>query len=195
MDGVPLLLTDTAGLRSSSDDIESIGVERTRREAADSDLLIVVIDGSEPFSEGDQNVLNEIADRRYIIALNKSDLPTFTETPIDERSSAIETQRVVSVSAKTDDGLNALRAAILQPFTTAKSNGDGLLITNARHYDLLLRANEAIRSSTELLNAGASEELILVGLHNALRYLGDITGETTSDEILGEIFSTFCIGK
>jgi tRNA modification GTPase len=195
MDGVPLLLTDTAGLRSSSDDIESIGVERTRREAADSDLLIVVIDGSEPLSEGDRNVLNEIADRRYIIALNKSDLPTFTETPIDERSSAIETQRVVSVSAKTDDGLNALRAAILQPFTIAKSNGDGLLITNARHYDLLLRANEAIRSSTELLNAGASEELILVGLHNALRYLGDITGETTSDEILGEIFSTFCIGK
>jgi tRNA modification GTPase len=195
MDGVPLLLTDTAGLRSSSDDIESIGVERTRREAADSDLLIVVIDGSEPLSEGDRNVLNEIADRRYIIALNKSDLPTFTETPIEERSSAIETQRVVSVSAKTDDGLNALRAAILQPFTIAKSNGDGLLITNARHYDLLLRANEAIRSSTELLNAGASEELILVGLHNALRYLGDITGETTSDEILGEIFSTFCIGK
>jgi tRNA modification GTPase len=70
-----------------------------------------------------------------------------------------------------------------------------LLITNARHHDLLLRAVEALESSTRLLVEGASEELLLVGLHNALRYLNEITGETTTEEILGQIFSTFCIGK
>ena len=93
------------------------------------------------------------------------------------------------MSAKTGRGVDEL------PFTNGTANGDSLMITNARHYDLLVRATNAVLSSERLLAEHASEELILVGLHNALRYLGDITGETTSDEILGEIFSTFCIGK
>lgn len=194
LEGVPVVLTDTAGLRHSSDHIELVGVERTKREAADSDLLVVVVDGSRSPDHEDQRVLSDISDRKYVIALNKSDLPNFSETAMAESSWASQAP-VIPVSAKTAAGLDELRAAMLKPFTTVKTNGDGLLITNARHYDLLVRACEAIDSSTELVNRGASEELILVGLHNALRYLGDITGETTSDEILGQIFSTFCIGK
>ena len=187
--GVPLVITDTAGLRVSTDQIEAIGVDRTRREAADSDLLVVVIDGSEPLTEADREVLSEAANRRYIIALNKSDLSGFSATRITDRSS------IVSVSAKTAAGLDGLRAAMLKPFTNGNANGEGLLITNARHHDLLMRAIDSIRSSENLLLDHASEEIILVGLLNALRYLGEITGETTSDEILGKIFSTFCIGK
>ncbi|HMH44619.1 MAG TPA: tRNA uridine-5-carboxymethylaminomethyl(34) synthesis GTPase MnmE [Pyrinomonadaceae bacterium] len=190
IDGVPLIVTDTAGLRVSTDEIEAIGVDRTRREAADSDLLIVVIDGSESLTEEDREVLSEAADRRYIIALNKSDLGGFSAARITDDPSTI-----VSVSAMTAAGLEGLRAAILQPFTNGNANGEGLLITNARHHDLLTRAMDAIRSSENLLRDSASEEIVLVGLLNALRYLGEITGETTSDEILGEIFSTFCIGK
>ena len=102
---------------------------------------------------------------------------------------------IISVSAKTAAGLDGLRAAMLKPFTNGNANGEGLLITNARHHDLLMRAIDSIRSSENLLLDHASEEIILVGLLNALRYLGEITGETTSDEILGKIFSTFCIGK
>ena len=190
LEGVPLIVTDTAGLRVSTDQIEAIGVDRTRREAADSDLLIVVIDGSESLTEEDGAVLSEAANRRYIIALNKSDLDGFSATRITDDPSSI-----ISVSAKTASGLDGLRAAMLQPFTNGNANGEGLLITNARHYDLLTRAIDAVRSSESLLLDGASEEIILVGLLNALRYLGEITGETTSDEILGKIFSTFCIGK
>jgi tRNA modification GTPase len=190
VDGVPLIVTDTAGLRVSTDQIEAIGVDRTRREAADSDLLIVVIDGSESLTEEDHQVLSEAVSRRYIIALNKSDLAGFSATRITDDPSSI-----VSVSAKTAAGLDRLRAAILKPFTNGNANGEGLLITNARHHDLLTRAIDAIRSSENLLLDRASEEIILVGLLNALRYLGQITGETTSDEILGRIFSTFCIGK
>src|SRR5439155_12412132 len=187
--GVPLVITDTAGLRVSTDQIEAIGVDRTRREAADSDLLVVVIDGSESLTEEDREVLSEAANQRYIIALNKSDLSGFSATRITDRSS------IVSVSAKTAAGLDGLRAAMLKPFTNGNANGEGLLITNARHHDLLMRAIDSIRSSENLLLDHASEEIILVGLLNALRYLGEITGETTSDEILGKIFSTFCIGK
>lgn len=195
VEGVPLVLTDTAGLRDSTDDIELVGVERTKREAADSDLLIVVVDGSRSPDVEDERVLTDIANRRYVIALNKSDLPNFSASAMADASWASQAQQLVSVSARTEAGIDELRAAMLKPFATAKINGDGLLITNARHYDLLLRARDAIQSSAELVKVGASEELTLVGLHNALRYLGDITGETTSDEILGQIFSTFCIGK
>lgn len=196
LSGVPVVLTDTAGLRVSNDQIESIGVDRAKREAADSDLLIIVIDGSSSLTEEDRAVLAETASQRHVIALNKSDLPTFSLARMKEESFLPQIDStIVSVSARTEAGLDTLRAAILRPFTNGNSDGRGLLITNARHHDLLQRAVEAIRSSEESLKQRASEELVLVGLHDALRLLGQITGEITSDEILGQIFSTFCIGK
>lgn len=195
LDGIPITLTDTAGLRTSKDQIESIGIDRTKREAADSDLLIVVIDGSTALTEEDRSVIAEVAAQRHIIAINKSDLPTFSITNAYEDSSHHDPDRLISVSARTTAGLEQLRAAILESFKNGDAAVEGLLITNARHHDLLRCAIDAIMSSERLLETRASEELILVGLHNALRFLGEITGETTSDEILGKIFSTFCIGK
>jgi tRNA modification GTPase len=193
IDGVPVTLIDTAGIRSSSDEIESIGVARAKREAADADLLIVVIDGSESLLDEDHFVLAEVADVRHIVALNKSDLPTFSTTIFAPREP--NCAAVVAVSAKNETGLDSLRAAILKPFANGKAHSEGLLITNARHHELLGRSIAAIASSERLLREHTSEEIILVGLHNALRYLGEITGETTTEEILGQIFSTFCIGK
>jgi tRNA modification GTPase len=195
MDGVPVLLIDTAGIRSSSDEIELIGVARSRREAADADLLVVVVDGSESLSDEDRLVLAEVSNVRHIFALNKSDLPTFSTAMFDRQQADPNSPAVVSVSAKIETGLESLRTAILQPFANGNAHSEGLLITNARHHDLLVRAIEAIASSEQLLDERASEEMVLVGLHNALRYLGEITGETTTEEILGQIFSTFCIGK
>ena len=189
-EGIPVTLTDTAGLRASSDQIESIGIDRTKREAADSDLLIVVIDGSEALTDEDRRVIADVSDQRHVLAINKSDLPTFSPTRVNENN-----HRSVPVSAETREGLEQLRAAILESFRNGDAPVEGLLITNARHHDLLRCAIEAIIASQSLLEAQASEEIILVGLHHALRFLGEITGETTSDEILGKIFSTFCIGK
>jgi tRNA modification GTPase len=194
--GIPVLLIDTAGIRNSSDEIESMGVDRARRQAAEADLLIVVIDASEPLRKEDEMVLAEVADARHIVALNKSDLPTFSTTGFDTQiTTSLKRAGRVCVSARNDAGLDGLRAAILNPFANGKAQSEGLLITNARHHDLLARVIEAIASSEDLLEHRASEELVLVGLHSALRYLGEITGETTTDEILGQIFSTFCIGK
>jgi tRNA modification GTPase len=193
---VPIVITDTAGLHVASETVEAIGVERTKREAADSDLLLVVIDGSEPITEEDRCALPEAAGRPHVIALNKSDLATFSATRLaDDSLLEPKSSVIVPVSAKTGDGVDELQATIIEPLTNGTANGDSLMITNARHHDLLTRASNAVLSSERLLAQHATEELILVGLHDALRYLGDITGETTSDEILGEIFSTFCIGK
>jgi len=195
VDGFPVLLIDTAGIRRSVDEIESMGVERARREAADADLLIVVIDGSEQLRDEDRFVLAEVSELRYIVALNKSDLPSFSTVTFDQQRSSANRSAVVTVSAKSEAGLASLRTAILKPFANGNARNEGLLITNARHHDLLVRSIDAIASSEQLLKEHASEEMVLVGLHNALRYLGEITGETTTEEILGEIFSTFCIGK
>jgi len=194
LDGVPIALIDTAGIRHTVDEIELIGVDRTRRAAADADLLIVVVDGSEPLTEEDEVVLQDVVDKPHILAINKSDLSTYSAAGSFPGS---DQNRVtaLSVSAVTEAGLAELRTAILKPFANGSGANEGLLITNARHHDLLVRCVAAIESSQKLASERASEELILVGLHNALLYLGEITGETTADEILGKIFATFCIGK
>jgi tRNA modification GTPase len=95
----------------------------------------------------------------------------------------------------TGEGLEKLSTAILKAFGNVDSEEVGLLVTDSRHYDLLRRAESWLAQSQEALSAAASEELVLVGLHNALRFLGEITGETTTEDILSEIFTTFCIGK
>jgi len=196
LDGVPVTLIDTAGIRTTTEQIESIGVDRTRRAAADADLLVVVIDGARPATEEDKAVLEHASGKIHVIAVNKSDLPTFsTAAGIGELSPNSRHTSTVAVSAITEHGINELRTAILKPFVNGHSTGEGLTITNARHHDLLVRAVNAIASSQQLIHDDAGEEIVLIGLHNALKFLGEVTGETTTEEILGQIFSTFCIGK
>jgi tRNA modification GTPase len=190
--GVPILLTDTAGVRESKDEVEHLGVERTRRAIADADLVIVILDGSQLLTQEDREVLNEVDRSSYIIALNKCDLNSFKDSEIYLNN---KQAKALNVSAKTGAGFDALRAAILEPFATFDTNDVGLLVTDARHFDLLRRAHSALCSSLDLFEQRASEELVLVGLYDSLRFMGEITGETTPDDVLSHIFATFCIGK
>lgn len=189
--GIPISLTDTAGIRRAGNKIEVIGVARTHRAMADADLLVVVIDGSSELLAEDLAVLSEATDTRHIVAVNKCDLP---EMPgLDQQLGA--PSEVIHLSALTAEGLEDLTAAILEPFGMVDSEGVGLLVTDSRHYDLLRRTQGSLEESLEMIKDAASEELVLVGLHNALKFLGEITGETTTEELLSQIFSTFCIGK
>ncbi|HEX8143558.1 MAG TPA: tRNA uridine-5-carboxymethylaminomethyl(34) synthesis GTPase MnmE [Pyrinomonadaceae bacterium] len=190
--GVPVLLTDTAGVRASADRIESLGIERTRHAMADADIIVVVLDGSQPLTDEDLEVVGDIAESPHLIALNKSDLDTFRHNGLEHIDNGVP---VVAISAKTGAGFDELRAAILKPFASPHMQSAGLLITDARHFDLLRRAHQSLESSAALLEQRASEELLLVGLYNALRFLGEITGETTPEDVLSQIFATFCIGK
>lgn len=191
IDGVPVLLTDTAGIRASTDVIEQIGIERTRQAIADSDLIVVVIDGSQPITSDDKAIIDEAVNCHYIIALNKCDLETY--------GSGIEglenISPILKVSAKTGAGLNGLCNAIIRPFSVNNYQETSFIITSPRHHDLLNRAVDSLRFSQRELEQRSGEELILVGLYDALRYLGEITGETTSEDVLSQIFATFCIGK
>ena len=192
IDGVPVLLTDTAGVRTSPDRIERLGIERTHQAIVDADLVLVVLDGSEPHTEDDREVLAKAAQTRYLIALNKSDLESYS---FEHLPDTCDRTRVVVVSAKTGAGIKALRDAIVEPFKIKTVDDSDFLITNARHYDLLRRAADSLRRSNELIQRRTSEELSLTGLYDALRFLGEITGETTPEDVLTQIFSTFCIGK
>lgn len=189
--GIPISLTDTAGIRRAGDKIEAIGVARTHRAMADADLLVVVIDGSTELLVEDLAVLSQATDTRHIVAVNKCDLPRMAS--LDQQLG--DPSEVIHLSALTAEGLEDLTAAILEPFGLVDSEGVGLLVTDSRHYDLLRRTQRSLEESLEMLRDAASEELVLVGLHKALKFLGEITGETTTEAILSQIFSTFCIGK
>ncbi len=196
---IPISLIDTAGLRETTDTVESIGVERSRATMADADIVIVMLDASEQTSDEDREILASVKQLNYIVALNKIDKVPSTDTDriIAGEHSGLSYLRgkIVPVSAKTGEGLDDLRNRIIRPFAAEDVSTAGFLVTDARHHDLLVRAKAEIGQSLGQLNDKMSEEIVLIGLHNAIRYLGQITGETTTEDMLTRIFSTFCIGK
>jgi tRNA modification GTPase len=188
INNIPISLIDTAGLRETSDIVESIGVERSKRSMADADLVVVLLDGSEVLTVEDKEIMSQVDDLNHIIVLNKSDLG-------QSLSGVANKSHIVKVSAKTGEGLDDLHRAILEPFSLHDTDNKGLLISDARHNDLLLRAKSEIEMSVRFIDEKMSEEIILIGLHNAMLFLGQVTGETTTEDMLARIFSTFCIGK
>lgn len=186
--GVPVVLTDTAGMRETTDHIESMGIARAHRALCDADLVLALVDGSSEITEEDRLVLSRNRENTLVV-INKCDLPSASADLVTQFSGAVR------VSARTGEGLDTLRSAIIHSFHSPELASGGLLVTNARHYDLLRRTEREVDASTAAIGEGRSEELVLVSLHNALRYLGEITGETTAEDILSGIFSTFCIGK
>ncbi|MDH3492102.1 MAG: tRNA uridine-5-carboxymethylaminomethyl(34) synthesis GTPase MnmE [Acidobacteriota bacterium] len=187
---IPVSLIDTAGLRETVDTVESIGVARSKRAMADADVVVVVLDGSVELTGEDMEILAESSDLERIIAINKDDL---FDSPLAEAD--LEGETVVIVSAKTGHGLKKLEEAVISPYQNEVSETSGFVVSDARHHDLLERCADEIEASIELLDQNMSEEIVLVGLHNAIRYLGEITGETTTEDMLTRVFETFCIGK
>lgn len=194
IDGVPVRLVDTAGLRETDDEIERIGVGRTRSSIADADVVIVVIDGQADSADTLGPLLDESRDSRRVVVVNKTDLgPPEAGVVGHIRAAGVNP---ILVSALSGDGLDDVRGAILSAVGGLPVvETDSLLVTNARHHELLRRASAALSSASEALSAGFSEEIALAGLHEALQTLGELTGETVIDDVLGMIFSTFCIGK
>ncbi len=191
INGVPIQLVDTAGVRNPTDFIESLGIERTYRAMAEADVILVVFDGSLPFSQENNALFQQLTEQKCLFVLNKSDLPTFCDK---EFISLAFSSDPIKISTKTRNGLIELQNALLKPFGVQNNQTD-VLITNVRHHDLLIRAIDSLKSAVSLFHINATEDIIVPEFYNALKYLGEITGETTPDDILRQIFSTFCIGK
>jgi tRNA modification GTPase len=205
--GVPVRLVDTAGIRETVDVVESIGIKRSRTAIADADIVLLVLDNSESLTEDDKRLLEEVPVERRIIALNKSDLAhrlavdaveMAAEMPLGIHAStaAQDFTRAIPISALTGAGFESLREMIFSYLSgDAATERDDLLITDARQQQAVRVALEQLQAARDLIIEGELEEIILLKLQTALTALGDITGETLTDDILGQIFSTFCIGK
>ncbi len=190
--GIPVKLVDTAGIRRALDEAESIGIQKSMEALADADLVLVVLDASQPGAAEDQPLLDQIKDRKAIVVENKSDLGA-THTPTPARGEAIRT------SALTGEGIPELRAAILRHVTgdagSAGSVAEAGFLTNARHQSLVRDSITALDAAQAAVHNRVPHEMLLLDLYSALRPLDDITGATTNDDILNLIFSRFCIGK
>jgi len=176
--GVPVRLVDTAGIREGQELVEKLGIERSLEAMADADLVLVVLDGSDPLTDEDSRIL-EMTPRRLLV-VNKADLPRRAEVA----------EPHISVSALTGAGLDDLRRAITPPLIDETG-----FITSVRHEGLLREAAEALANARRAVQNGIPHEMLLLDLYAALQPIDAITGATTADDILNRIFSTFCIGK
>jgi len=192
--GVKFVLTDTAGLGRAADAIEKEGMERVMRRIPEADIVLWVVDSSQPYGEADEDVYTAIREKTTIAVLNKADLPERIEA---DRMDSKGVRMVVHTSALTGSGLDALRAGLYEVFTDRGHRGAALLVTNVRHRDALVKADEALARACLRLGEGpgGGAEFLAFELRDALASLGAITGETATEEVLAEIFSRFCIGK
>ena len=187
--GVPVRLIDTAGIRETTDLVESIGISRSRTAIADADVSLLVLDASEPLTDDDLGLLNHLSQERRIVALNKTDLPARLE------AGSIPSEGL-SISALTGEGFDLLTETIFERLAgDTAAERDDIMLTDARQHSAVQSAIEQLRDASELIRTRELEEIVLLRLRGALSSLGEITGETLTDDILGQIFSTFCIGK
>lgn len=194
LNGVPILLTDTAGIRDTDDAVEKIGVERSKKSIQEADLVLVMLDGSELLTDEDRSVLRATHDKKRIIIINKTDLgrPKYTEAVRAKANG----DPVLEISALTGSGLEELAEEIRQIYNFhAMSGNSGAVITNMRHKQALLVAREALYRAADAIQSGMPADIASIDMNEAISALGEITGETVSDDIVNEIFHHFCVGK
>ena len=194
LEGIPVRLLDTAGVRASGDRVEQIGVDRSFRAMADADAILLVVDASQPPEEEDERLRERLAAMSCILVMNKCDLASVWSP--EQKQAYAGDWPSMGVSALTGEHIDLLRKAILEHlFGDSTAQRDGILVTNLRHCHCLEAARDHLARASAALRQGLSEEFALVDLHAGLRSLGAITGETSVEDILGEIFSRFCVGK
>ena len=187
---VPLLLTDTAGIRESADQAEKMGVERSKEQAGNAELVLHVIDRSAPLTDEDLAVAELVKGQKRIIVLNKADLPA-----VSTSRSCLPVGCVVEVSAKTGEGLGSLYRLIEEMFLDGRVSSEGDIITHARHTYLLDEAIRHLRAAVSDIAGGMPEDIVSIDLKAAYSLLGEMIGEAVGDDVLDRIFEEFCVGK
>ncbi|MCE5257525.1 MAG: tRNA uridine-5-carboxymethylaminomethyl(34) synthesis GTPase MnmE [Chloroflexi bacterium] len=191
LDGIPFEVIDTAGITHSANPIEVLGIERSRKAVAQADLVLLVIDASQPSSYADLDVAALLDGKKALVVLNKSDL-----NPLYSYDGVLPGVPHLAVSALTGAGLRDLRQEMVSRVLAGNvSTGQEALVSNPRHRQALEGAQVCLQHVREAAGQGIYQDLWSIDLTEALRLLGEITGETASDELLTMIFSAFCIGK
>lgn len=186
--GITLRLIDTAGIRNTEDVVENIGVEKSKKVLNDAELVLFLIDGSKGFMHEDKEILQEIGDKNHIILINKIDL--------QNEKISIDDENIIRISAKTGEGMTELENKIEELFNLKNLDSENeLIITNMRHKDLLNKAKNGLKTAKETINTGLPIDMISINIKTAIASLGEILGESISEDVLNKIFEKFCVGK
>jgi tRNA modification GTPase len=189
--GIPVVFIDTAGLREAQDDLEREGIRRSRETLARAELILHVLDGSEPLTEADTIHLAELAGKKRILVRNKMDLPAKLELPPE-----IAALNLVNVCCLSGQGIEALKDAIQNlVWSGGIEAGAWQMTINSRHQDALNRARFSARAAADALAADTALDAVAMDLHIAANAVGEIVGKTATEDLLDIIFGTFCIGK
>jgi tRNA modification GTPase len=193
--GIPVRLIDTAGLRKTKDSIEKEGVLRAKERAANADLILFVLDASRLLDEDDFEIALEVECKKKVVVLNKRDLSPMVM--FEELKNKFPSDPIVSISALKNEGIEELKRAIFNTliYKEVRVSPEHLIIANMRHKNLLVEIKENIERALKGLEEGTSYELIAFEIRSALNSLGEIVGETTPEKVLKRIFEQFCIGK
>ena len=193
INGIPLKLIDTAGIRKTENEVEKIGIEKSIKYAKDADLIILIIDGSKDLTNEDIEILGIVNPKKTIIILNKIDL----EQKIDENTQEISRfENIIKISALKKEGINDLYEKISNLFNLNQINVDNdIVITNERHKNQIRKAIQNLENAIQSLNINMPIDIVAISLKDVLSDLGEITGEEASEEIINEIFARFCLGK
>ena len=193
INGIPLKLIDTSGIRETENEVEKIGIEKSIKYAKEADLVILIIDGSKDLSKEDIEILNIVNPKKTIIILNKIDL----EQKIDENTPEIvKFNNIIKISALKKEGIDKLYEKINDLFNFNQINVDNdIVITNERHKIQIQKAIQNLNKAIKSLSINMPIDIVAIGLKDVLSDLGEITGEEASEEIINEIFARFCLGK
>lgn len=193
LQGISLNVVDTAGIRTTEDIVEKIGVSRAMDAAEDADLIIYVVDGSRNLDENDYQIMEFIKDRKAVVLLNKSDLDLVVSLDEIREKSGHE---IISISAKKEMGIDKLEEEIKALFYEGEIDfNDQILVTNVRHAQALKEAYDSIKMVKQSIEDEMPEDFYSIDLMNAYEKLGSIIGESVEDDLVNEIFSKFCMGK
>ena len=194
INGIPLKLIDTAGIREAKDEVEKIGITKSIDHAKDADLIIAIFDSSKELSNEDLEILELIKNKNVIILLNKSDLKSVLKEN-DKRFTDI-TKRILKISALNKKGIEELYNMISEMFNLNEINLDNeILITNIRHKNIISKAIENVNKAKDALNMNMPIDITTIYIKEILEDLGEITGDVVTEDVINEIFSKFCLGK
>lgn len=193
--GVPLKLIDTAGIRETDDKVEKIGVERSRQAIDQADLVMLLLNASEPLTAEDQELLAATADKKRIVVLNKTDL-TQQLDQAELQTYLKPAEEVIALSVLANAGIDRLEEQIAKLFFGGIENSQTtVIVTNARHVALLNKAEQSLTAVLQGIEAGMPVDLCQIDMTAAWDSLGEITGDSYQDELLDQLFSQFCLGK
>ncbi|NLL70985.1 MAG: tRNA uridine-5-carboxymethylaminomethyl(34) synthesis GTPase MnmE [Epulopiscium sp.] len=192
--GVPLKLMDTAGIRETADVVEQIGVEKSKEWMTKSDLVLVMMDASTKFTTEDHEIFKLIEGKRCLVLINKTDLPR--KLDIKQVFAYVDKEQILELSVKEGEGMDQLENRLREMFFAGEINvKDDVFITNVRHKDALVKAKSSLETVLETIELEMPEDCLSIDLQSAYEYLGEITGETVGESIIHQIFSQFCLGK